>query len=112
MGAPQLAFRSSEFHLELPGWKATVSTHTLHAEAAMLRPTCTIPPLTSSTGVLLTIVGPPLLQRFLVEQRKLGTYYDLYENAVTSHEKEQNPSALQLKNVNRSIRRTRELLFL
>ena len=74
MGAPQLAFRSSEFHLELPGWNASVSTHALYTEAAILRPTCTIPPLTSSTEVLLTIFGPPLLQRFLVETRRLGNY--------------------------------------
>ena len=75
MGAPQLAFRSSEIHLKLPGWEATVPTPTLHTEAATQGPTCTIPLLTSSTGVLLTIFGPPLLQRFLVEQRRLGNYY-------------------------------------
>ena len=75
MGAPQLASRSSEFHLELPGWKATVSTPALHAEAATRMPTRTIPPLTSSTEVLLTIFGPPLLQRFLVQHRRLAPHY-------------------------------------
>ena len=74
-GAPQLALRSCEFLLELPGWKATVSTHALHTEAAILRPTCTIPPLTSSTDVFLTIFGPPFLHRFLVEKRRLATHY-------------------------------------
>ena len=75
MGAPQLAFRSSEFHLELPGWKATVSTHALYTEAAIPRPTCTFLPLTSPTEVLLPIFGPPLLHRFLVEKRRLATHY-------------------------------------
>ena len=50
--------------------------------------------------------------RFLVEKRRLGNYYDLYEKAEVSHEKLQNPSAFQLKCANRLIRRTRELLFL
>ena len=62
--------------------------------------------------IILGKFGGSKLQPFLVQKRRLGTYYDLYEKAEPELEKLQNPSVFQLKSANRSIRRTRGLRLL